>query len=171
MAFLQQLRVTSEVHEIPDAFLSHRISGRARLKIPPRKRDFNYFAFLKEELSKCNDIETIEVNPVSGSILIYTSDIEKIAEYARDKNIFNLKSSRPYSPNLHHTISKTFKDLNGNIRGITSGYMDISGAAFLTLLGLGIYQISKGNFAAPAWYTAFWYALNIFLKSGNKGEE
>jgi hypothetical protein len=33
-------------------------------------------------------------------------------------------------------------------------------------MGAGIYQIARGNFAAPAWYTAFWYALGLF---GNKG--
>jgi hypothetical protein len=157
------------VHDFPDAFLSHKISGRARLKIPSKKGDFHYFKSLKEQLSGCSGIETVEVNPVSGSILIvHASDIEKIAEYARNKNIFNLKNNRPEPANLHRTVSKAFKDINGKIKGITGGDMDIAGAAFLTLLGLGIYQISRGNFIAPAWYTAFWYALSIFLMSGNK---
>jgi hypothetical protein len=160
------------VHDLPDAFLSHRISGRARLKIPSKKRDFLYFKSLREQLSGCGSVKTMEVNPVSGSILIvHTSDIEKIAEYARDRNIFNLKDNIPYPTNMHSTVSKAFKDINGKIKGITGGDMDIAGAAFLALLGLGIYQISRGNFAAPAWYTAFWYALNIFLKSGNKDGE
>jgi len=160
------------VHDLPDAFLSHKISGRARLKIPSRKGDFHYFEFLKEQLSKCSGIETMEVNPVSGSILIvHASDIEKIAEYARNRNIFNLKNNRPYPANLHHTVSKTFKDINGKIKGITGGDMDIAGAAFLIFLGLGIYQISRGNLIAPAWYTAFWYALSMFSKSGNNGGE
>jgi hypothetical protein len=159
------------VPDIPEALLSHRISGRARLKIPSKKRDFHYFESLKEQLSKCSGIETMEVNPVSGSILIYTLDIEKIAGYAQDKRLFNLKNNRPDPADMHYTVSKAFRDINGKIKGITGGDMDIAGAAFLTLLGLGIYQISRGNFAAPAWYTAFWYALNIFLKSGNKGGE
>jgi len=158
------------VPDIPDAFLSHRISGRARLKIPSRKGDFYYFKSLKEQMSKCSGIEIMEVNPVSGSILVvHASDIEKIARYARDRNIFNLKNNRPDPTDMHSAVSKAFKDINGKIKGITGGDMDIAGAAFLTLLGLGIYQISMGNFAAPAWYTAFWYALNIFLKSKNKG--
>lgn len=160
------------MHNLPDAFLSHRISGRARLKIPSKKGDFHYFKSLKEQMPECSGIETVEVNPVSGSVLIvHTSDIEQIAEYARSRNIFDLKNNRPDPVNLRHTVSKTFKDINGKIKGITGGDMDIASAAFLTLLGLGIYQISRGNFAAPAWYTAFWYALNIFLKSGNKGGE
>lgn len=158
--------------DIPDAFLSHRISGRARLRIPSKKRDFYYFRSLKEHMSECRGIETIEVNPVSGSILIvHASDIDKIAEYARDRNIFNLKNDTPDPADIHYTVSKAFKDINRKIKGITGGGMDIASTAFLTLLGLGVYQIIRGNFAAPAWYTAFWYALNIFLKSGNKAGE
>lgn len=42
---------------------------------------------------------------------------------------------------------------------------DLPGMAFLTLLGVGIYQLVRGNFAAPPWYTAFWYAMGIFTKS------
>lgn len=160
------------MHDLPDAFLSHRISGRARLKIPSKKGDFDYFKSLKEQISKCGGIETMEVNPVSGSILIiHTLNIEKIAEYARDRNIFNLKNNRPVSANLRFTVSKTFKDINGKIKGITGGDMDIADIAFLTFLGLGIYQVSRGNFIAPAWYTAFWYALSVFTKTGNNGGE
>lgn len=159
------------MNNLPDAFLSHKIQGRVRLKIPSKKGDLLYFKNLKDQLLRFNGIERLEVNPVSGSILIHTSDLEKIAEYARDKNIFALKNNRPRFTNIYFTVSKIFKDTDRKVRGITGGDMDIAGLAFISLLGLGIYQISRGNFAAPAWYTAFWYALNIFLKSGNKGAE
>jgi len=44
--------------------------------------------------------------------------------------------------------------------------------AILSLLGLGLYQILRGNFRAPPWYTAFWYALGIFTKSlSDKGDK
>ena len=36
---------------------------------------------------------------------------------------------------------------------------------FGVLLALGIYQISRGNFMAPAWYTAFWYAFGVLTKT------
>ena len=48
----------------------------------------------------------------------------------------------------------------------TGDEIDIEGLAFLLLLGAGIYQISVGNLTALPWYAAFWYAFNIFLKSG-----
>jgi hypothetical protein len=43
------------------------------------------------------------------------------------------------------------------------------------LLGTGIYQIVRGNFGAPPWYTAFWYAFGVFTKSlidkGGRGND
>ena len=160
------------MHNLPDAFLSHIISGRVRLKIPSRKGDSLYFESIKEQMLKLSGIEALRINPMSGSILIiHTSDIKKIAWYAQDKGLFNLKNSKPEPSDMHYTVSRAFKHINEKIKGITGGDMDIAGAVFLTLLGLGVYQISRGNLAAPAWYTAFWYALNIFLKSGNKGGE
>ncbi len=157
--------------DFPDAFLSHKISGRSRLKIPSRKGDLHYFETLKDQLSKCGDIEKIDVNPVSGSVVVYTPDIEKIAEYARNRKIFDLKNNGHNKSDLHSSVSNAFKAVNGKIRSLTGGDMDLADTVFLALLGLGIYQISRGNFTAPAWYTAFWYAFNIFLKSKNKGME
>ncbi len=36
---------------------------------------------------------------------------------------------------------------------------------FLSLLISGIWQIARGNFAMPAWYTAFYYALGVFARA------
>ncbi len=154
----------------PEAILSHKINNRARLKIPSKKGDSNYFKSIIQKLSEIEEIKSIEVNPISGSILIkHTTDIEKIAEFAQRSNIFYLiKNNKTRPTDLHSTISRAFTEMNRKVKGVTGGSFDIADAAFLSLLGLGIYQISRGNFAAPAWYTAFWYAFSIFLKSGKK---
>lgn len=152
--------------DAPDAFLSHMISGRARLKVPSKKGDSVYFKSLQEQFSGYSGIQAIKVNPLTGSILIFHSeDIKKIAIYAQDMNIFKLKNKKYNPTKLRNTISKVFKDMNKKIVNITGGDMDTADIVFLALLGLGIYQISRGNFVAPAWYTAFWYGLNIFLKA------
>lgn len=158
--------------DIADAFLSHVIPCRVRLKIPSKKGDLLYFKSLKEQISKYEYIEKVEVNHVSGSVLIiHKTKIEKIAEYAKEKNIFNLKSNKQHLSNFNRTVSKAFEDINRKVKKFTGGDIDIGGIAFLILIGVGFYQISRGNFAAPAWYTAFWYALNIFLKSKDQNGE
>ncbi len=159
--------------DIPDALCSHKSSGRTRLKIPSKKGDAAYFMALRDELSKCSCIEKIEANPLTGSALfIHRGDFKAVAGHAEANNIFRLKEFEVNSTDLHRTVSATFKGINNRIKSSTGGGLDMGALAFLSLLGAGIYQISRGSFAAPAWYTAFWYAMNIFLKSRpDKGAE
>lgn len=150
----------------PDAFCSHKTSGRMRIKIPSMKGKEEYFRSLVEKMSRLKGIEKIEANPSTGSVLfIFTCDTKEIIDHAESANIFKIKGINQYPSNLNRRILVAFKDINNQVKGITGGEMDLWTLTFLTLIGAGIYQISRGNFLAPAWYTAFWYAFNIFLKS------
>ena len=62
-------------------------------------------------------------------------------------------------------VGAPFASLSRRIRDFTGSAADLSGLAVLALLTVGVYQIARGNFGAPAWYTAFWYALGIFNRS------
>jgi Heavy metal associated domain 2 len=150
--------------DIPHAYISHRGPGRLRVKIPSRKGDTAYFSELKKLLADCKGTKEYEINPVTGSVLFVREvDIKAVMEFAEGNHLF--KFGGRDSPSFSSEITENFKNLNKQLKGITGGGMDIPGLAFLTLLGFGIYQISKGNFTAIPWYAAFWYALNIFLKS------
>lgn len=156
------------MHNLPDAFLSHKTSSRVRLKILSKKGDITYFTLLRDELSKYSFIEKIEANPLTGSVLlIYKGDLDLLLKTAESNNIFRLKEFKTNSTELHQRVSSTFRDINNQIKRVTGGGLDLGSIAFLSLLGAGIYQISRGNFTTPAWYTAFWYAMNIFLISKN----
>jgi Heavy metal associated domain 2 len=137
------------------------------------KGDMSYMNSLTEAFSKLPGIEKVIVNPATGSALfIHNIDAGKITRYARSKALFALSHSRPYPSNMHERVTETFKSLDRHVEGFTEGEMDISGVSFVVLIAAGIYQISKGNFTALPWYAAFWYALNIFLKSSpGKGGE
>ncbi len=150
---------------LPDAYTVHQTPGRLRIKIPARKDDAAFYVSIKDKLLKLQGINEIKINAATGSVLIlHNSDIRKIAEYANSNNLFEVVGSQ-YSPHVtYHTVANTFKEFNTLMKGITGMTLDIPGMVFLGLLGTGIYQIGRGNFAAPAWYTAFWYAMNIFLK-------
>jgi hypothetical protein len=65
-------------------------------------------------------------------------------------------------------VKEQFAGLDKRIKDLTGGSHNIGALAFLALAGVGVYQIARGNFTAPAWYTAFWYAMNIFFKSDEK---
>jgi hypothetical protein len=153
---------------IPEAYVSHQTTGRLRIKIPSRKKDQAYLTGLKERLSGCEGIETVDVNPLTGSILInHKVNSETIAQYALANDLFSLKGIASFPAGLQRRISGTFKGIDTQLKTFTGGEIDIGGLAFLVLLGAGIYQLSIGNITALPWYGAFWYALNIFLKSSS----
>jgi hypothetical protein len=165
--------------EIPqDTYLSHMSSGRIRLKIPSKKGDEALFSEMKTWLSGVPGVERVEINPSTGSVLIIHSlNQEMVGEFIKTYNLSplqNKKSNLPQSFNFHRELTSAFDTLDHQVKGHTGGGVNIGALAFLALVGAGTYQIAKGNFAAIPWYTAFWYALNLFLKSkpdGNGGGE
>ncbi|MGA2192354.1 MAG: HMA2 domain-containing protein [Nitrospirota bacterium] len=161
---------------LPKAHVGHTSKGRIRFKVPSKKGDARFFVSVKEKLEKSDKVATIEVNPVTGSILVtHNTDDDSIIKLAEAGKTFKVdiinKPGRPKHPPVSRDMLHGFKGLDEKLKSATGGELDLPSVAFLTLLGIGIYQIIKGNFAAPAWYTAFWYALNIFLKAQPDGLE
>jgi len=150
-----------------DTFISHSAKGRTRLKVPSQKRKGTFFERLSGELKEVPGITQIQTNPLSGSVLILHTELsDGLSTWIKAHPGLTLKTGSSLHPNdVHQKISGTFEEANGRIRRFTKGELDIPTLSFIALLAVGLYQISRGNFTAPAWYTAFWYALNIFLKS------
>ena len=151
---------------IPEAVLSHTTPGRFRLKVRSRKGDAAYFSSVKEHFAHFEGVSQVEANALTGSVLLtFGGDLKSIGAFAEEKSLFRLKMLTPVPASMSHNVTRAFIDFDKRIKSLTGNELDVPGIAFLTLLGFGIYEIGRGNFAAPAWYTAFWYALNIFLKT------
>jgi len=150
---------------LPIAKISHQTPERLRLKIPSRKGDSEYFLALKDQFTKANGVERLETNPATSSILIiHRGNSHDLVSFGETQNLFTMEK-----PSAQPVVSKGvvggFNFCNDIIRKITHRELDIPVIAFIALVGVAIYQIARGNFSAPAWYTALWYGLNIFLKS------
>jgi len=155
---------------LPIAQCVHKLPERARLRIPSRKGDSIFFSGLRERLHRCDQVTGVETNHLTGSALIfYAGDFAAVAGYAEKEGIFRLEAKKHNPNSLTHVTVDTYKRLDSQVKRLTGGEIDVPSAAWVALAGAGIYQIARGNFAAPAWYTAFWYALNIFLKAKGKG--
>jgi hypothetical protein len=156
---------------LPEAYISHMISRRLRIRIPSRKGDVLFFGEMHKRLSCFDGIERVEVNALTGSVLlIHAVDLREIADFARQNNLFSILDTKIYRKQTYvsRKISETFRDINHKVIISTKGFANIPDLLVLTFLGLSIFQISRGNFMAPAWYTALWYAMNIFMKSQTK---
>lgn len=150
---------------IPDAYITHWSKQRLRIRIPAEKKNPSYFAILRESLSRLPGVQQVEVNPVTGSVLLHhVTELDEIADHAARQEMFLLQVPPLAPKQLSRRVALNFNALNDSVKRWTGGELDIPTLAFVTLLGLGGYQISRGRFQAPAWYTAFWYGMNIFLK-------
>lgn len=159
------------MHDQPLAFVSHKTRSRIRLKIPSKRKDHAFFAYIAEKMSSVEGVSSVEAYPLTGSILLlHSSDPDRIIEMASVAGGLRFARNAGSRTNLHRRVSETFKGIDIALRDVTANELDVGGLAVLTLLGAGIYQILKGNLTAVPWYAAGWYALNIFLKS-NSGEQ
>ncbi|MHB8481543.1 MAG: HMA2 domain-containing protein [Nitrospiria bacterium] len=158
---------------LPDAYLTHFIQGRMRVRIPSKKGDEAYFLSLKDRFARFPGVQKIELNPLTGSVLVlHNLDIKSldkklIAEYTELNALFKLDISRPDPASIAapEKISETYREANEKIRKFTDGEIDLPTLVFTGLLGAGIFEVGRGNVGALPWHVALWYALNVFLQS------
>jgi hypothetical protein len=60
-----------------------------------------------------------------------------------------------------HSLVQPVAGVDRSLRAVSGGKVDLPSAIFLALLGTGIYELVRGRFSAPPWYTAFWYAFGL----------
>lgn len=158
--------------KLPDAQLCHQVPGRLRIKIPSKKGDNAFFENLKEVFLSNGVTNNVVINPLNASIIIFSDkNLETISSFAKEKNLFELKSLDMEKRTLiNYTVKQAYKNLDIKFKKFFNNEIDLGNALFLTLVGMTIYQIVRGNFGAPAWYTSLWYAFNIFLKNNKEGD-
>jgi hypothetical protein len=155
---------------IPDAVIAHASTGRLRIKIPSQKGNLAALKSQGDQLAACPGILSIEVNPVTGSMLfLHQTTITAISEYARSHELFTLQEQSRYPTanpaNFRRDIGQTFKNVDRQVQTMTSGELDLGGLVIAVLVGTGVMQILAGNAAAIPWYVAFGLAYSIFLQS------
>jgi hypothetical protein len=151
---------------LPAAHIGHWTADRLRIKIPSQKGETAYFSTVGEALHRDMPKAGIEINPVTGSVLLkgHTVDASAIASTGKKTGLFVLETGHSGVEPLSKKIATPFRDLSRSVDRFSGGELDLPGMAFLALIGVGVYQLARGNIAAPPWYSAFWYALGLFTK-------
>lgn len=152
---------------LPEAQIGHRTSGRLRIRVPSQRGRVDYFVRLQQILEREKNLGTVQVNPATASVLFCDGrlDVEAIAGYGESHGLFRLDTTEQKPVPLSSRVAEPLGSLSEKIRRLSGGTLDLAGMAFLALLFIGGYQIARGEFRAPPWYTAFWYALGVFTKS------
>lgn len=153
--------MTGQTTALPQARVSHLTSSRLRVKIPDRRRDEAFFRRIAERLAAWQSIERVEINPLTASVLVYFSSLAALlAENAIKNDLFAVALDDPafLAPrSVTEQATEGFAAADRVVRRWTAGSADLRGSVLLLLLAGGVYQLLRGNIAAPA-VTLLWYA-------------
>jgi hypothetical protein len=144
---------------LPAAEIVHDMQGRMRFRIPSRKRDEGYFASLEQHFGSCDMVEAVEVQPLTGSLLlVHHGSAHDLVEYAQAHNLFTLKESVHMQKPVSSTLQKAFQHADDWLQNRTEGSYDVKEVALVGLLAVAGIQMLRGQFLGPAsnfvWYVA-----------------
>lgn len=146
------------------AYIVHSTPGRVRLRIPGKRGDAIYFAGLEAALTKCADVETVQVNVRAASVLITQmqgSSLPSVADFARRHKLFSLKQAEATPVrSLGEIVAAQIAEADRLIATGSRGRLDSQSIFFLLFLGLGLKQMWRGQIMQPA-IPLLWRAMEI----------
>jgi hypothetical protein len=117
-------------------------------------------------------VTSLRLNAVTGSVVIEGSvGLPDLYARAEAMGLFMLSGAPLPAEPMGRRLADGLRDVDKVVLEVSSGQFGLPGAVFLGLAATGLYQLSVGNIAAPAWYTAFWYALGVYSKFLNDSVE
>ncbi len=152
--------------DLPSGRCVHCIQGRVRVRIPGKRSDAAYFQKVEATLSKRFPRAEIQVNPITASVLCQGDrcTLRAVADAAKETKLFELAAPQEQVVPPAKRIQRSFQGANAAVRQASGNELDLPTLLFFSLVGTAVYQIARGNFGLPPWYTAFWYAFGLFTK-------
>jgi hypothetical protein len=150
---------------LPIGYICHSSSGRLRIRVPDRKRDDQFFFSVEQVFHKSGQVASVQVRPLTASILLTGEQVapDVIDRIGAKNKLFQLSAPEP-KESISNKLIAPMDRLNRNVQQFTGGEVDMQDVLFLLLVGFGLYGLIKGDLRRPAWYTAFWYAAELFRK-------
>jgi hypothetical protein len=152
---------------LPQARLCHFSPGRLRIRIPQKRGDGAFFQRAQEALAGRFGSAGVAVNPVTASLLVADARVspQAVAAFSREAGLCDLDlTPGPRREGVQNIISP-LRTADARLRQISGGTLDVPSGVFVALVVYGVVEILRGNFQAPPWYTAFWYAFGVFTKT------
>lgn len=136
---------------LPVAHVSHELTGRVRIRIPERKGDEDYLARVGQALSKAEGVIAIEVNPLTGSLLIrHRSTTAELLRFAQTQQLFALEAPNTDQERLLHLAAEGVEKLEDLVHRVTQGQTSLAEVLFVSLVGLAGLQALRGHALGPS---------------------
>jgi hypothetical protein len=146
--------------ELPRGRVCHLTTGRLRVKIPEKRNDPAFFDRVEERLCSWNSVDRVETNPLTGSVLVFFSDLAQLFfDHQSSNDLFSIDPDDFVAETAglaEHAVG-FFECADKRVQDWTGGAANLRTAIFLSLLLGGVYQVLRGNIAAPG-ATLLWYA-------------
>jgi Heavy metal associated domain 2 len=159
----------------------HAIPGRVRVKISRLKEEPAFAREIQERLSAVRGIQQVEVNPVTGSVLVlydrtalesldsllslaaWFSSLFPDLEFGELESWLTSANGNGNATALTEHLSSFFGGLNTKVSETTGG-IDLKLLLPLSLFLLGVRgMLVAGKGVFPAWYDLLWFAFGTFF--------
>jgi hypothetical protein len=152
-----------ETESLSAAYVCHQTNGRARVRIPSRRGDGDFFTRVEKRLQECPAIEELYVNSSTASVLVFHGsklELGTVFAYAVRHGLFRLAPDGQVR--VRQSAREKFVSVDHEIRKLTGNEVDLGGLAFVALAGCALYQLWRGEILAPA-TTLLWYAAGTLV--------
>ena len=146
---------------LPHAEITHNSPGRLRLRIRAQRGRVEYFTSIEEKLVQCPGVERVVVNPVTGSVLLEPAiDLAALVTFTQAQQLFQLAERPVLMAPLTQQVAERFGILNGELRRLSGGGVDLGSLGFIGLVTLAAVQLQRGHVLGPA-STLLWSAISL----------
>jgi Heavy metal associated domain 2 len=178
--------------DIGDIQVVHAIPGRIRLKVAQVRKNPVLASEIQTRLATIHGIRQVEVNPLTGSILmLYEAQdaaapdslrtlAESLATLFPGFDLNNFAAKQPSStngansaPSLAGGVASFFGALNSEVKQVTGGNADLRILLPLALFLFGVGGVLMSEkLPLPTWYDLLWFSLGtFFMLNPRLGEE
>lgn len=151
----------------------HSISGRIRFRIHMLEgQDNEVIDAVKKELLGLSEISSVEINPISGSLLLEYNhqEIDAAIICGILLKVLGLEEAMEAKPQsvAQKELNLIGTSINRQVYNSTAGILDLTSSLSLAIFALGLYKIIvQQDRNTPSGFSLLWWAYVIF-QSGNR---
>ncbi|MGB5539497.1 MAG: HMA2 domain-containing protein [Gammaproteobacteria bacterium] len=148
---------------LPDsARICHATRGRLRIGVPGRRGDTGYFDRARSHLEQLDGVESLRVNPLTGSIIIEHDNlsIEALHESALRAGLFELRRDTAIPDRAAPPDPAMTSPGTSGLFGLMPSAGDTRNIVVLVLVVMALLQLSRGRVMVPA-MSLLWYAFEL----------
>ena len=135
---------------MPTAYIVHRSRGRLRLKLPDKCWDAEWLSEAASRIEQLRDVDHVEVNAISGSLLIHHQAGSELKGRLIDSGLFRLVDGPLSSPPVLDRVTDSVFRSDRALERRTGGRVNLKTLLILVLVALAIVQSLRRRIMVPA---------------------